>query len=193
MASNFPGPFEIEIVSIVQGVEHKQRLNCTLTGSWAIGDAPDTLNMLTKDGGNTQLDTAVTAWVTSMQPFFASDYSWTAYTVWQYLAGTFDRVFVTTGALNITGSGTGSTNLAHQSIFTFRSGEGGILKIVQNEDTNTGQIREAYSQLGASAQSFMDFVVSDGSWIMARDTSFPVASLNRIGGQNESVFKKRYR
>lgn len=193
MPSNFPGPFEIEIISSVQGLEHKQRLNTQVQGAWNVGDPASSINLTRRDLTTVDSVTAVTAWVDLMKPFFAGDYSFDSFNVWQYLANTYDRIFISTAQLGVLGTGAGATNLCHQSIFTFRTQAGGTMKIVQNEDTNGSETRDSYASLGASAQAFMDFVVSDQAWMTARDDTFPIAPLNRVGGQNESVFKKRFR
>ena len=67
------------------------------------------------------------------------------------------------------------------------------MRITLMEPTSPNELRFTYAASSALYQSFMDFVSGATSWMLARDTSYPIANLHVVGGQNEAVFKIRNR
>lgn len=193
MASNFPGPYEVEIHYTSNSNQHVQRVNCDVLSTPAPGAAPSTIDLKVRGGGSVQLDTAVDDWVALLADNFEVPSSFDNFTFWKIDPGTFDKTFITTAALSQVGTGGGATTPEHQVALTFRTIEGGSMRIVMLESQTTTNERKAYIDSSVPIQAIMDFVVSTSDWILARDTSYPIASLNSVGGQNEALFKKAYR
>lgn len=190
---NFPGPQVIEISYTCSGVQHKMRLNTHVAGDPAVGEDVANIDLTLRDLTTKNVDTAVTEWINLLKPFFHTTTTFDEYSIWNYVFQTFDRVFVTSAPIGISGTGTGSVTLAQQDTFTFRTQEGGTMKIVLLESAGISKVRETYASLGAPSQAVFDYCTDSDGWILARDTSYPAAPLAKIGGENEALFRKRYR
>ncbi len=193
MALNFPGPYEVELRYTVSGLIHTQRINCDVVGTPSPGDLPASINLVSRDASNPVLTTAVTAWVTLIKAAFNTATTFDDFTLWKYTPLTFDKTFISTGTLAIAGTDAALHVANIQQILTFRTQEGGPMRVVLMEVTSANELRTSYAASSALYQTFMDFVSGLSSWFLARDTSYAIASLNVVGGQNEALFKIRNR
>lgn len=77
----------------------------------------------------------------------------------------------------------------------FRTKEGGTMRITLQEATQAVGSPVAYGDLGAVRQALVDYVelVAEGAYFLGRDTSYPLAFTRMFPGQNEAIFKKRFR
>jgi len=193
MAANFPGPYELEIFYTAGSLLHVQRLNCDTSVEAFPGD-PLTTTLLNLRGGGTQaVDLAISTWIVLLAPMYNVANTFDSANLWKYTAGTFDRVFINAQTIGLPGLSATATNNNHQSTYTFRTLEGNNMKIVLLDDVRTSEIREPYGSLTGSPKALMDFVSGTTNFLLARDTSYPIASLNVVGGQNEALFKIRNR
>jgi len=193
MPTNFPGPYAVEINYQVTGLNHKMLLNTIVDGSVTVGQDPTTINLLTKGGGTVALSTAVDAWVTLMRGELTSAADISTYDFWQYTTGTFERTYVTSGAIGVSGNSSGANVLAGYRRVSFRTQVGGIGYFTLLEGVGTGSEQFAPPFPRASTRAIADFMISDDAWMIARDNGYFVAPIRESQGQNESVFRKRYR
>lgn len=191
--TNFPGPFEVVIKYSVDGVNHLQNLNCNAVTPIGVGDLPADIDLQTRVGGTVALDAAVTAWVNLLKVGSSSTLTFDSFDFYSVAALSSVRTFITSGTIGVSGTNVGSYNPAHQKTLTFRTLEGGTMRIVQMETADTSKARVGYAATGAGNQAIMDFVVGTTNWILARDTSYPISALNAIGGENERIFRTRFR
>lgn len=193
MPTNFPGPYEIEINYESGGLTHKHRISCDVQTAPTVGDDPTVITLETKDSAGITLSAAVAAWINLIKPRYKTTATFLSYDFWKYTVGTFSRTWISTGILGIAGTSTGDTVLAQQSTFTFRTLEGNIMRHVLLESIDNTNSVVPYASAPATVQALMDYTVASNTWMLARDTSYPIAQLNAVGGQNETIFKKRYR
>lgn len=191
--ANFPGPFEVVIKYSVDGLEHEQNLNCSAVTPVGVGDSPSDIDLVQRNAGTVQLDTAVDAWCDLLKVGSSSTMTFNTFDFYSVADLSFERTFITSGDIDIDGTNVGAYNPAHQKTLTFRTLEGGNMRIVVMETADTSKTRVPYNQTGAGNQAIMDFVVSPTNWILARDTSYPISTLNAIGGENEALFRRRFR
>lgn len=193
--ANFPGEYQVEITYIVGIIEHKMSLNCDVVGGFVVpGTDPVNIDLQTKGGSSVQLAIAVPAFVNLLKKLWHDDCSFVDYTFWRFDVGTYDRNFIATGSLAIDGDSASENNIAHQQTLTFRTVGGGILKLVLLESIFAGNLKQSLpAASNADTVALRDFVLSDNNWIIARDNTYPVAALRLLGGQNEKLFRKRYR
>lgn len=193
MAENFPGPYQLDIHYTCSGRQHVAKYNCNTDGTPTAGDDLSTVYLVQRDAGLVSVVDALTAWVTLIKNQFHTSVTFDYAEFWSVAPLSSERTFIGSQTLGINGTSSTAVELAHQSTYTFRTVEGGILKIVMLEDSSTNQLRVPYASLGTNQKAIMDFVDSDDSWILARDTSYAIAKLNCTSGQNEAIFKSRYR
>lgn len=199
MVDNFPGPYELRfrydtVVSAVT-LQHQQRLNLALTADPNPGDAFNNIQAITRGGIATpDLQAACGAWLTLLAQRFHTSTTFGIVELWKYTPLTYLAQFISAYTPAVAaGVSTDPTTVAQQETFTSRTVEGGIHRIQLMESVATVQIRTAYPTLNADIDAIFDFVASSINWILARDTSYPFASLNHLGGQNEKLFRIRFR
>ncbi len=199
MALNFPGPYELRLayttnVSAVPLV-HTARYNLDLTAVASPGDVFANVNVLTRGGVSTpDLATAVEAWLALLAPRHNTNSAFGALELWKYTPLTFEAIFIS--AYNPTvvlGTSATPVVIAGQETYTLRTVEGGIMRLVGIETIIGTNDRIPYPTTTASVDAIFDFVKSSVNWILARDTSYPIAALNFLGGQNEKTFRQRFR
>lgn len=193
MAKNYPGPYEIELHYDVDGEEHVARYNCDVVTAPTPGQDPATINLATRDGAGIFLSVAVNEWVNLLKARFDTGTNFAFYNFYSIAPLSTVRTFITTGTLNVAGTSVSSPRLAGQMTYTFRTAEGNTMKIVTLESVDISDIRVPYAGTGAGNQAIMDYVIASDTWFLARDTSCPIAAMNVVGGQNEAVFRSRYR
>jgi hypothetical protein len=194
MTTNFPGPYEVRINYVVATRPHQQRLNLRVDGTPVAGvDDFTTIDALRRDDAPFALDGEVDDWVDLMKVFYNStDADFTNAELWKYEPLSFDASFVAAYDIGVAGTSGTSTQPASQIIATFRTQEGGIMKInLMDVVTSPGQpITPPYA--GSVAALFNPVVNGTVPWL-ARDTSYPIAHIRTYPGQNEALFKKIFR
>ena len=207
MATNYPGPYEIRIFYTVTyatggALTHEQRLNVVCAPEPDPGTEFDAIYVQNAPLSTTTLDSVVDQWVTYIKTQFNSgsvsiDYA----ELWKYTAGTFLSEFVSSYTIGVAGTSGSSVVPCQQSIFVFRSKEGGIMKISLLETVNNlNNVPIGYSGLSAAQKDIVDYVINvnfpssgAGNWFYARDTSQPFSFVKLYLGQFEKLYKKRFR
>lgn len=200
MVANFPGPWELRftyttLVSAIP-IEHTQRVNVDLTSTPLPGAAFNNINAKTRGGILTpDLAAAVEAWLTLAAERFEDVTTFGIVELWSYVPLTFDATFISAYSPVVV-AGTdivNATQVAGQEVYTFRTQEGGNMRLTWLE-TTAGFTPPQTPPVGNSkVDDIFAFVISAANWILARDTSYPFANLRFLGGQNEKTFRQRFR
>lgn len=199
MTLNYPGPYGLRIFYTTTptgfpAFTHKLEVNVRTIGTPAPGDDFATVDLQQHDGGAINVDAAAIAVVNSIKPLFHTLTDFTLWELWKYAPFSSDGTYITSKAI-----GTGGTNAtaaipAAQTILTFRSLEGGSIKMSLMETSIVPAAEQAFPTGTAAVNTLAAFVTSNATgFILARDTSRPVAAKGYFPGQNERMFKKRYR
>jgi hypothetical protein len=193
MTLNFPGPYAVEIAYTVDGLTHTQTVNCDVTNSPAPGSLFSDCTVQKKGGGTDDLDALVDEWIDLLAAVCPDDITFTTGTLWEYTPESFDRRWIADYSIGVAGDGGDPYTPASEYIWTFRTQEGGNMQIRLEEVTISAFGKTAAGAIGGAPGAVVDYLVGDGGWILARDTSYPVVGLYVLRGQNEAIFKKRYR
>ena len=193
MPDNYPGPHVVDISYNVSNLTHHMQLNCDAGATLTPGADLATINLTQRNGSPVNVITAVTAWVNLIKALFNTAVTFNDFVLWQYTVGTFDRIFINSAVLDIAGTSATATVLAGQSITTFRTVEGGVMKLNLMESISPPAASVARAALTGTYDTMCDFVEGLTNWILARDTSYPIAGIATHPGQSEAVFKTRYR
>lgn len=195
MAANFPGPYQLRIAYAVASRQHTQRLNLQLVSDVTPGTPFTNISVQNKSGGNAgTLDVLMLAWMTLCKPLFDDTLaSFTGGELWKYTAGTNDAIFISSRDEAVVGTDAGNVNTASQGVLTFRTTNGGILRL----DFMDINIIEAVSDfppfVNATVTAIANFVTGATNWLYARDNSYPASARGWFAGKNEALFKKVYR
>lgn len=194
MPTNYTGPYAIEFEYIVEDQSHKQLISCDTQGTPVAGCDPSTVTLETKDTVGVDMQTAVQAYIDEVVGFYDSGVSFIGYTLWKYTALSEVRTFITSDTLGDVGLSGGPSRLAGQTTLSFRTQEGGIFKLVYLETIFTDDNQISLGGWGnANAIAIVAMVTATNTWFLAKDTSYPISALRASFGENERVFKKRYR
>ena len=204
MAINFPGPYEIRIFYTCTAtpggaLQHEMRLNMQLNADPDPGETFENISVVTGANLTVDLDVVVEEWLTTLAPVYSTSTSFDFVELWHYpTPQSFESEFVSVYSPTVdAGSAGGNTVPASQGIYTFRTLEGGIMKVSTMETTHAPAARQTYPNMGGASQDIVDYVLEGGSIagqrFLARDTSYPFASIAYFAGQNEALFKQRYR
>ena len=199
MVLNFPGPYELRL-SYSTGIAtvfltHTARYNVDLTAAPNPGDLFSAINVKTRGGVSTPaLDVVVEAWLALLAPRHNVLSTFGVVELWSFDPLSFDSTFISAySPIVVLGTEVANATVAGMETYTFRTQEGGILRLVGIETTVGTNARIPYPTAIGSVDAIFDFVKSDVNWILGRDTSYPFAALNFLGGQNEKTFRQRFR
>lgn len=191
---NYPGPYEVRMFYTVNTIQHVQRLNVRVDGTPAPGTAMADIDFLRRDNLTYTATDEIEDWADLIKPLLSSASSTIDFAeLWKYEPGTFNAEFISTHPLAVAGTNASAYNPAGQIIFTFRTLEGGLMKISVMETTFLKGLPLAYPAMSAAAQAVADAVQLGTSPWLARDTSYPFSFIKLFPGENEATFKKRYR
>ena len=200
MAVNYPGPYQVRIHYEVNPngdgiLEHVIQLNVDLEVDPTPGDPFSLMSALRRDTGGIDLDVATAAFVNVAEDLFdTGEGSFTYAELWKYTPDTFLASYVSSLDLSLPFTGLGTSYTAGQDIYTFRTLEGGIMRVELHENLASPGPAVAYADLAADPKALADYFITNntGVWL-ARDTSYPFLCLRESPGQSEATFKKRYR
>lgn len=198
MTINYPGPYEIRIEYAVTigttPLTHRLRVNVALVEPVVAGTPFTGITAVLRNGSNLALNTLTDTFVGLIRPFFnTANTAFVAAELWKYTPGTFDAEFISSYNIGLGGNNAAAAVLASQAIYTFRTTEGGTMKITLMESATSQGAKILYSALSAANQALVDFLIAVNAPFLARDTSYPFSFVALYPGQNEAVFKKRLR
>lgn len=194
MPINYPGPFEIRINYLTDealaNAAHQLRLSCVMSVTGNPGDPFSSWIPIQKNGSAvSNLATHVDNLMTVLRPLYKTAVSFTDAELWEYNPGTFDAVYRSSYALALAGTSASSTITASQSILTFRTALGGIMKVDMRGTVFSPSITDAAPfTAGSYATLAAIFTAATDVWV-GRDGGYPLAALAFLPGQNEHAWK----
>lgn len=200
MAVNFPGPYEVRIFyttnpTSLGPLTHQMRLNLRIDGTPAPGTPFTSIDALRRDDSPFPLDGEIDDWVTAISPLWVNspantiDYA----ELWKYEPESFDASYISTYSIAHTCTGATACTPAGQAMITFRTSGGGVLKINFLECEIGLGVKDALPFSNADADAVADAVVAGTFPWLGRDGTYPFACIALWPGQNEALFKRRFR
>jgi hypothetical protein len=196
--ANFPGPYELEFVlslATTPAREHVIRQNIALVGSPVAGTPFASITVQKQGGGTANLQTAADLLWSFHRLMHATIMTVVNVILWKYVTGTFAKDFVSSGTVATPSGVTGSAQEAQQHTLSFRTANGGIMKLVYLEGNVAGNSRLNLvpNTVGTNFQKVAAYVLSADNICLGRDDSYPVAALRESRGQNERVWRSIHR
>jgi len=194
MALNYPGPYEVRLFMTTDSLVHQMRLNVALSADPDIGETFDNILAYDRVATPRVLESQIDSLLAVLRPqFSAADTTFDYAELWKYEDLSFDAEYRGSHTIALAGTSGSSHEPASQLIFTFRTGEGGIMRVNCMEHASVNNARVPYASLGAVAKAIADEITDDESVWLARDTSFPKICIAGSFGQNEALFRRRFR
>lgn len=193
MAINYPGPLEVRMQYTAQSLVHTMRFNVSPDTQPTPGTVFADIDLTTRASQATDLAAYVDAFVALLQPFFATtNFTFDFAEAWWYEPESFDGIYVSTYPIGLAGTNASGVSLASEYIYTFRTLEGGTMRIHLEEQFGAAGSPVGYASLSTAQGDLVDFILGDGNCHLGRDTSMPIAFNRLFPGQNERIFKIRY-
>lgn len=205
MTLNYPHPWQARIKYQVDGLTHIHQVYLApYVGLWDIAPGQPASAYELDSVGTPDFDSWVNTYINGSPlhspPFegfkrwLTADGSIISVELWKYPPESNTGQFLTAVNMSEEGTESGSYDPASQIITTFRTQEGGIMRHVVMETTRPDNGQKSFSDLADWQQKFFTWQILDsGSPIIARDGSKPFAMSRLSRGQNEALFRKRYR
>ena len=196
MALNFPGPGIVEIFYTCDSLQHKQTLSVNMSGTPTPGDAPQNYSLIQRNNITVDFDQWVEQWLGYLAPFYGTGFaSFDRADLWWSDQTSFDRIFLTTYNPTTVPTGSNSMVQADQQTMSFRTLGGGQMRVVTLEASDGIGInqRRGYPTGDTTTNALMAYVISDASPLLGRDTTPPYSAIAISRGQNEVLWRKRFR
>lgn len=198
MAINVPGPYDVRIFyTTLVGTEiltHTQKLNCDMDADLGVGFPFSSWLVKQNGGGQLSLQSSVDQWIIYMRELFHTSTQFVTAELWKYVAGTYDASWRATYAIALSGlEAVFPTIAASQGVVTFRTRNGGIMRINLMEYIIGQAVTDPAPFGNGDISTLATYLLSSAGWVIGRDNGYPVAALNFLAGQNEKLFKLRFR
>lgn len=193
MTFNFPSPYGLRYLYTVDGLTHKGEVLVNITEDVPVGTAFVDITVNTKSGGTDSLADFVTAYFPALRALYDTSTDIFAIELWKYEPDSFDATFISATTTTYVGSNAGANVLSGYQMFTFRSMNGGIMKIVCLEPCQNNEGKLGFPSLNTAEQAFANVITASTSPVIARDNGYLALFNFMSGGQNEKVWRIRNR
>lgn len=197
--ANFPGPYEIEFLLsgwTAPARTHVIRVNVIALSNPPAGTLATAIDIQKQGGGTAKLNVVANQLWDFLRQSYHSSITCVGYTLWKYVTGTYAKDFISSGNVtNTAGSSATTPTIAWEVVTTYRSANGGIMKIVMIEPSLTGETKTTLipNAAGTAIPKLAAYVLSADNVCVSRDDGFIVAALRDSRGQNERIWRKIYR
>lgn len=184
---------EMELTGFTSPVNaHKLRSNVMAQGSPVVGSAPTAIDINLRGGTTANLQVVADTMWGFYRLIYPNTISVASFSLWRWVTNTA-REFVSAGVMGTPAGSTGAVVQSWQTTLTFRSGNGGIAKLVFIESNLSGNQRAALvpNAAGTAPQRIAAYAISAGSPLQALDNGFLVAALRDNRGENEAIRDRR--
>lgn len=193
MASNFPGPYTLDYVYTVSGLEHRMSTNLAMSIVADIGDPFIDWTIANRSALPVTLKAYSDGLIALLRPFFHTAVTFDTATLFSVVPLSFDKVWQSEEAIGLAGSHVTVPDLSKQRIFTMRTVEGGVAKFVLMESSSIGDDQIGEAAYGPLALALTAYGISVDSAMLGRDTSYLIGNIRQSDGQNEKTWRQRNR
>jgi hypothetical protein len=160
----------------------------------APGDAFGNYQIDTRGLGGGSADGVVDDLVAALKPVYNASATFQSAELWKYASGSQDGVFLSAYSVNEVGTAGGANIAAAETIFTFRTINGRLLKFTLEESVFAqGASVPIVIGGGGVGNTLAGFVMGNDWAGVDREGGLPIAAMRWFPGQNEAIFKRRYR
>jgi len=190
----YPGPGLVELDYSVDGLSHVMTFSVIPDGTPVIGDPADEILIFEKDGQSSLLSVRLDALRQLLDGIF--DTAVSSFNTWNFYMVTpssFERTLITSYSTGTPTFSASPYNPAYSEIYTFRTLNGGIGKVTLLETIHTSKLQLSPSQILTAQDAIAIWFTDNNTPAVGRDNGYFHQLLRVSGGENEHVFKRRYR
>lgn len=194
----FDGIYELRFTYVVPitgqpTLSHRHTVDVKLAEDPVVGEDFTTIVALSRLGVEVDLDGAVLNYLNFIKAFYATNVDFPIVELWRYPTEGTNATYVSSLELGESGTGASPTSAAWQTTITLRSQGGSIMRVQLMETTTTNNNVESFPTSNVGVNNFAGYLTGGTSPFVARDDTFPLVPLKWSSGQNEKLFRKRFR
>lgn len=194
MVLNFPGPYEVRIFYTTSGLTHQLRLSVELIGAPTIGTDFADIDVNPRVSAAYPLSTWVDGLIAVIKTRFGPTGSTFDYAeLWEYTLGTNDAQYISAYTIGVPGTGGAEAVPAAYEMYTFRTDEGGTMRLTLMEVGIDLDTQTPYAAMATGSKNIADYITSPDSPVVGRDTGRVVMCIKNSFGENEAIWRKRNR
>lgn len=195
---NFDGQYELRIFYVTYNgsipLSHRHTFDVIPTSAVSAGDDFASIYVHCKDGSvDNPLTSKVDTYIELLKDFYHSTATFQRAELWELTPPPVNGTFLSAYDIGEVGDSATPSVPAQQLTMTFRTQGGYILRQQFMEPSIGGEIKDPYPFANVAAKALADFILSDAGFVVARDNTFPILALNASYGQNEKLWRKRFR
>lgn len=198
MAANFPGEFEIRMnyTVLLGGItsNHQMRHSFDANTVGVVGD-DFTAWFPVQRGGSEAADLNVlfNNWSLFVQAYYHTTFDMIDVELWKYTPLTFDAAWQSVKAAALVGTGSIANVQDSEQILSFRTTAGGVMRTHFMQGPTLPGLKQLLPLANADLDQLADAILASGNWFKARDGGYPITFLGMYPGENEALFKQRFR
>lgn len=190
--ANTKAPFETRIYYTVQGQVHLFTVPMDCQVEPVVGSEFSEISVKARGVGGAPLDTYVDSIVTLLRPFWSVNDDIGYAEFWKNDAVGFGSTYVATYPIGLAGTGSAGV-VARQTIISLRSSNGGIAFLNLLETNIAGDNQVAWPFPAGAENNLAAYFCSTASPFVCRDNGYPIVPLRTSRGQNEALWRRRFR
>lgn len=198
MPINYDGVYELRYnyftsPSGLPVLGHRHTIDVRLALEPEVGQSFNDISTQAHNGTTPTLQTVTVAWGDLIRALYPATADFGTVELWKYPSEGYDAQFVSVYTLGAPGTGVGTMQPAQQFTMTLRSANGGIMRVQLMESVAGGEAVVSYPFPAGQGQNIANYLTGLTHPFVARDDSRPVGAIKYGTGQNEKLWRKRYR
>lgn len=171
---------------------HRMALDVHPFADYAPGTEFTDINIVLRDAAVEKLFDHIDAFQLLVEPLYPATTSFARWELWKIPEGTYDATFISAYEVGHVGSNAAASRPAGQVTLTFRSlaGNSGRLQLMESSEPSDSRVIPPYP---GDYADLADYVIAANTPFEARDNSYFFANIALNMGQNEKLFRKRFR
>lgn len=195
---NFDGLWEMRLFYTTTptgfpALEHRLTLDLRVLEGNEPGDPPELFEVSPRVGAPLPFTDWVDDLLAGVVPLLASSTDITRAELWRADEASLDFLFYTVYDIGANGTSANPSLPAAQLTMTFRSALGGSGRFQLMESVVGGDSKTSFPTANAAANTLSAFIIAPASPILARDNAFFIGRINLCLGENEKIWRKRFR
>ena len=194
---NFDGMHEVRLhyTTTVGTVvlPHTMTFDVRLEENYEPGTPVSDMVVVNWNGSADGLEAFLLVHIALIEAFFHTSTDFLYYDLWRYPEDGEDAIFIAVIPVSLAGTSSSPTVSAQQTILTWRTLGGGIMKLYLMETIFTAQTKQSYPTGNAGVDDVFEAVSLISNPYQGRDDTRPIAPLNFSLGQSEALWRKRNR
>jgi hypothetical protein len=192
MVQYYPSPYTLKWTYIASGVTHKQQLCINVTNAPLQGVEFSDVTVTTRGGTSVSLDNYIGTFFNLYKVLLSTTITIGDLELWKNVPNSYDMTFISANPTQYVGTGT-ALPLSKYMMYTFRSTNGNVFKLVTQEGVIDADNQRAYAACTTAEKAVIDHIRGTGNAFLARDNGFPLSFIRASYGQNEKIWRKRNR